>query len=243
MFTKIAVDNTTFEVSGKGYAVRLFRKILVVISLSLLLVLALAAGGAATALYASFGSGKSVTAEGPAINQEELQSCSVVLIDLERIEIGLPDQLTLLPSPTEELVISTVPKVNLNGGLLPRETVDSAILGSDTCILSFESEAWLITHSALGQPWLGVGANTGFTQSATGTSISFDVNSAANSTLIIEFTDPEFQVEQITLDAQVSYSHANIWALGLAIGSSVFLILFVTLVVIVIVKKTKRPQS
>ncbi len=222
---------------------RRFRRILVVLVLALLLLLALGAGGLATALYAFFGSGKSVSAQGPQINLNELQSCSVVLIDLDRIDISRSDQLALLPDPNEELRISTVPEVNLNAGLLPREAVDSSILGSDTCILTFGSESWALTHSALGLPWLQVGENTGFTKSATGTAITFDVDSASNSTLIIEFTDPESKVEQIALNALVSYPNADSWVLGLAMAASALLILFVVLVVTVIVRSTKGSQS
>lgn len=220
----------------------LFLKVLMVFCLALLLVIVLATGGLAAAIYASVGSGKSISASGPRIMLDELQSCSVILVDLDRIEIGLPDQLALLPGATEELVIATVPEVNLKAGLLPREAVDFAILGSDTCILSSDTDSWSVAHSSLGQPWLNIDATTGFTVTAAGTIVRFNANSAAKSTLIIDVTDPGTQVKQITLDAEISYPNANSWALGFATASSVLLIFFVALVVVVIVKKTKRPQ-
>ena len=108
---------------------RIFRKILVVGALSLLLVLALGIGAAGAALYYTFGSGKSVVAQGPQISTGSADPCSVILIDLEQVYVNLPEQLTLLPNPREIIRISTVPETDLVAGLLDRESVDTVILG------------------------------------------------------------------------------------------------------------------
>ena len=222
---------------------RVLRRLLVVFSLALILILALGLGGVAAGLYTYFGSGKAVTAQGPQIELDELASCSTVVIDLDRIEIRLPDQLALLPDPREELRISTQPRTAMNAGVLPREDVDAILLGSDTCIVSLDSQSWSITHSALGEPWLQVDEKAGFSNVASGETIAFDVRSVANSTLIIELENADPSIMKLSLDAEVSYPGADDWALGCAIAAGVLLALFVALVVIVIVRHAKRPRS
>jgi len=226
----------------KGWTVRWFRRFLVICSLALLLLLAVGAGGVASALYVFFGSGKSITAQGPSINLGEGQSCLVVVIDLDRIDISGTDQLGLLPRPTEKLVISTVPTGDLFAGLLPRDVVDSTILGFDTCLASLESGSWVLTHSAPGQPWLDVGERTGFTTSSTGSTVAFDMDTATKSTMIIGLTDPKTNVAFITLDADLGYPNADSWALGAGIAAGLLLMVFVVLVVIVRVRNTQRSS-
>lgn len=222
---------------------RRFRGFLVICSLALLLLVAVSAVGVASALSVVFGSGKSITAEGPSISLGDAQSCSVVMIDLDRIDISGIDQLGLLPRPTKKLVMSTVPASNLFAGLLPRDVVDSTILGFDTCLASLESGSWLLTHTAAGQPWLDVGEVTGFTTSSTGSMVTFDIDSATESAVFIGLNDPKTNVAMITLDAELGYPNANSWALGVGIAAGLLLMLFVVLVVIVIVRNTQRSSS
>jgi hypothetical protein len=222
--------------------VRRFRKILTVFALALLLVVALAAGGLATSLFTAFGSGKAMSVKGPLINAKELPFCDVVLIDLERIDISRASQLALLPNPLERITINLAPEVEFNAGLLPRESVDPMILGFDTCIATLESNSWTVMHSALGEPWFTFGERIGFEASCTGTSISFDVAQASNSTLIISISDQDPPIQQITLDGEISFPNANAWIIGLAIISGTLIMLFVVLVVIYIVKSRKGTQ-
>lgn len=223
--------------------VRLLRRLLVVSTLAAMLILAVGLGGVAASLYTLFGSGKAVTAQGPHIELDELQYCSSVLIDLDRIEISLPDQLTRLPNPQKRLRIATKPETLLTAGVLEREDVGPVLLGSDTCIVSLDSQSWSLSHSALGQPWLQVVENSGFSNVASGTSIAFDVESVASSTLIIELTGADPAIVKVSLDAEVSYPDASNWALGCAISAGVFLALFVALTVIVIVRGTRKSRS
>jgi hypothetical protein len=219
-----------------------FRKIVTVLALALLLIAALVAGGLAASLFTTFGSGKAITVEGPLINAEELQSCEVVLIDLERIDIGGSGQLALLPNPLERIAINLSPEVEFSAGLLLRESVDSAILGFDTCIATLESNSWIVTHSALGAPWFEFGERAGFMASGTGASISFDVAQATNSTLIISITDRDQPIQQIALSGYLSFPNANAWIIGLVIISGALIVLFIALVVIYIVKTGKGVQ-
>jgi len=223
--------------------VRRFRKFISVVALTLLLLLALGAGSLATAIYAIFGSGKALSAFGPTIDIGKSRVCSVVLIDLDRIDISRSHDLALLPKPQEKLRVTTLPEVNLIAALLPREAVDAAILGFDTCIAAFDSRSWTITHSALGQPRFDVGESTGLIVHGSGTTIKFDVEQASSSTLIISTADQGPQIEQITLDAELRYPQANTWALVFAISSGVLIALFIALTVIYKVKVTKRAQS
>jgi len=223
--------------------VRRFRKIITVFALALLLVVALVAGGLAASLFITFGSGKAMSVKGPLINAAQLQSCEVVLIDLERIDIRRPSQLALLPNPFEQISVSLSPEVEFTAGLLPRESVDSTILGFDTCIATLENESWTVMHSALGEPWFEFGDRKGFISTGTGTVISFDVAQASNSTLIISIPVEDRQIQQITLNAELSFPYANAWIIGLAFACGTLLILFIVLVVLYIVKSRKGPQS
>jgi hypothetical protein len=236
----------------RGSNVRIFRKILVVGALSLLLVLALGIGGAGAALYYTFGSGKSVVAQGPQISTGSADPCSVILIDLDQVNINLPEQWTLLPNPREIIRISTVPKTDLEAGLLTRESVDTVILGLDTCVISQDARSsegsltWTLTHSALGQPWFDVmsGAATGvFIEKTQGQEIDFDASKVANSTLIVGALSESTAIEEIIIDAQVSYPDANTWILGLAIVAGLLLIFFVGFVVLVIVRGTRKSPA
>ncbi len=205
----------------------------------MLLISALLAGVIAVFVYATFGSDRSLVASGPRINSSELQSCSAVLIDVERIEISGPNNLLLLPNAREEIEITLSPEVEFNAGLMPRESVDAAILGHDTCIVAFESNSWAVMHSALGEPWLTLGESEGFTVSGTGTSISFDLAQSSESSLIIATSDESVPIQQIQLNAEISYSQGNVWAVGLLITAAVLVWLFIVLTVLFIVHSRK----
>jgi hypothetical protein len=228
---------------GKALWVRVSRRVLVVFSLALILILALGLCGIAAGLYAYFGSGKAVTAQGPRIELAELASCATAVIDLDRIEVVLPDQFALLPGPQQELRISTQPQVTVSAVVLPREGVDAALLGFDSCLITLDSQTWSINRSAVGQPWLQVDKEAGFSDAISGESVAFDVGTVSNSTLIIGFGDPNPSIKKLLLDAEVSYPDADGWALGCAIAAGVLLALFVMFTVIVIVKGTHRPRS
>ena len=228
---------------GKALWVRVLRRVLVVFSLALILILALGLGGIAAGLYTYFGSGKAVTAQGPRIELGELASCATAVIDLDRIEVVLPEQLALLPGPQQELRISTQPQVTINAVVLPREDVDAALLGFDSCLITLDSQTWSINRSAVGQPWLQVDKESGFSDATSGESVAFDVGAVANSTLIIGFGNPDPSITKLLLDAEVSYPDADSWALECAIAAGVLLALFVMLAVIMIVKGTHRPRS
>lgn len=221
---------------------RRFRKIFTVFALVLLLIAAVVAAGLAITLFTAFGSGKALIVEGPLISTKELQSCEVVIIDLERIDISRPTELALLPNPLEGVTITLSPEVEFNAGLLPRESVDSIILGFDTCIASLESNSWIVRHSALGEPWLEFNERMGFGAIGTGTSISFDVAQASNSTLIISSTDQSQPIQQIALSGDLSFPNANAWSIGLAIISGTLIVLFIVLVVIYIVNSRRGIQ-
>ena len=228
---------------GKALWVRVSRRVLVVFSLALILILALGLAGIAAGLYAYFGSGKAVTAQGPRIELAELASCATAVIDLDRIEVVLPDQFALLPGPQQELRISTQPQVTVSAVVLPREGVDAALLGFDSCLITLDSQTWSINRSAVGQPWLQVDKEAGFSEAISGKSVAFDVGTVSNSTLIIGFGDPNPSIKKLLLDAEVSYPDADSWALGCVIAAGVLLALFVMFTVIVIVKGTHRPRS
>lgn len=221
---------------------RIFRKIITVVALSVLLIVALTAGGLATTLYTTFGSGRSIVAEGPAITADALDSCQVVLIDVEKIEVSRPVQLGILPGPQEKISITVSPQMTFNALILPRASVDSAILGFDTCVASLESGVWTVSHSALGQPWYEIGMDPERVQT-TATSISFDVADLLNSTLVISLQDQEAAVKEIVVNGDLSVPNANSWAAGLAIVSGVLLALFIFLVVFYISRGVKRPQT
>lgn len=230
---------------------RHFRKTLTVLMLFLLLVAGLIAGGLAISLFIAFGSDKALWVEGPVINTKELQSCQVVLIDLERIDVSTPDLLTLLPNPLERINVTLLPESQFNAGLLNRESVDSQILGSDTCIAALEPGAdtaletgtWTVTHSAIGLPWLEFGDMVKFIVNSTGTSISFNVAQASNSTLVIAVVDEETPIQQIALNAELSYSNAHMWIIASATVSGALLILFVVIVVMLMVKSSNRQNT
>lgn len=97
-------------------------------------------------------------------------------------------------------------------------------------------------HSALGQPWFPFGENEGFIASGTGTSISFNVTQASNSTLIIASTDQDLPMQQIRLDAELSYPNANMWAGGLAIAAGALVLLFIVLAVGYIIYTNRGPR-
>ncbi len=221
---------------------RRFRRIIAILALSLVLISALLAGVIAVFVYAIFGSDRALVASGPTIKSSELQSCSAVLIDVERINISDPNNLTLLPSIREEIKISLSPEVEFNAGLMPRESVDAAILGYDTCIATFESNSWSVMHSALGEPWLTLGEIEGFTASGTGTSISFDVAQSTESSLMIATSDPSLPFQQIQLSAEISHSQANVWAVGLLIVAAALVWLFIVLTVVFIVHTRKGAR-
>ena len=221
---------------------RRFRRIIAILALSLVLISALLAGVIAVFVYAIFGSDRALVASGPTIKSSELQSCSAVLIDVERINISDPNNLTLLPSIREEIKISLSPEVEFNAGLMPRESVDAAILGYDTCIATFESNSWSVMHSALGEPWLTLGDIEGFTASGTGTSISFDVAQSTESSLMIATSDPSLPFQQIQLSAEISHSQANVWAVGLLIVAAALVWLFIVLTVVFIVHTRKGAR-
>ncbi len=218
---------------------RRLRKILAIFSLALLLVSALVAGILAISLFTAFGSGKALSVDGPVISAEELQFCEVVLIDLDRIEISRPSQLALLPNLRERITIDLSPEEEFNAGLLARDSVDSTILGRDTCIASLESNTWIVTHSALGEPWFEFGEPVGFVATGSGTSISFDVAQASNSSLIISNTDQGQPIQQIELSGDLSFPTENAWIIGLMAISGTLIVVFIVSVVIYIVKNRK----
>lgn len=221
---------------------RRFRKVITVLALGLVIVVALVAGGLATSLFIAFGSGKSMSVKGPLINVPELQVCEVVLIDLDRLDITLPSLLALLPNPLEQINVTLSPEIDFTAGLLPRKSVDSAILGFDTCIASLELNSWSVIHSALGEPWFEFGERIEFAPAGTGTSISFDVAQASNSTLIISITDLDPPIQQIALNAELSFPYSNVWIISLAVTSGTLLVLFVLPVVLYIVNTRKGSQ-
>lgn len=221
---------------------RRFHNIVAVFALTLILVTALVAGGLAISLFAVFGSGKSINSKGPQISAKELQSCEVVLIDLERVDVSLSTELALLPNPVERISITLAPEIEFTAGLFSRESVDSKILGFDTCIATLDSDTWTVKHSSLGLPWFTFGDSTEFEMNSTGASISFDVGQASNSTLIISKADQEPPIQQLTFNAELSFPNANAWIIVSAIVSVTLLVLFVVLVVLYIVKSRKRPQ-
>jgi hypothetical protein len=223
--------------------VRRLRKIMTVFALVLLLVLGLLAGALGVSVYANLGSNKSITANGPVIDAKELDACAVVLIDFERLVVSRPSLLSILPNPLEEIRITVFPETIFTAGLLPRENTDSAILGFDTCIATLEENSWTVIHSALGQPWFPVADNNALIASGTGTSISFDVAQVSSSTLIIANTNQDIQIQQIRLDAELSFPNANVWAVGLAIAAGVLVVLFIALTVAYIVHTRRRPRA
>ena len=135
---------------------RFLRQVLMVASLTLLLILAVALAGVAAGVNTYFGSDGAVTAQGPRIELDELASCTNIVVDLDRIEMALPQQLAILPGPEQKLRISTEPQVTISAVLLPREEVDAVLLGFNTCLMNLDSQNWSITRSAVGQPWLQV---------------------------------------------------------------------------------------
>ena len=219
------------------------RKIVTILALSLVLISALMAGVFAVFVFATFGSGRSLVALGPTIKGSDLQSCGSVLIDLERIEISGHSPLALLPNAREKIRITLDPKVEFNAGLLPRETVDAAILGYDICIATFESNSWSVMHSALGQPWFTFGEVEGLMASGTGTSIAFNAVQASDSTLIIAFSDPKLPIQQIQLDAEISQSQANLWAVALLLAAAALIWLFIVLTVVFIIHTRKGLRA
>ena len=222
---------------------RFLRKVLVVTSLTLLLILAVALAGLAAGLYTYFGSDQAVTAQGPRIELDELASCTTSVIDLDRIEMALPQQLAILPGPEQKLRISTEPQGTISAVLLPREEVDAVLLGFNTCLLNLDFQSWSITRSAVGQPWLQVDQVAGRSDITSGESVAFDVESVFNSTLIIEFEKPDPSITTLLLDAEVRYPDAQSWALWCTIVASLALVLSVILVVIVIVRNKQGSQS
>jgi hypothetical protein len=219
--------------------VRRFRKIVAILALTLLLISAVLAGVTAVFVYATFGSDRSLVASGPTINSSELQSCSAVLIDVERIEISGLNNLTQLPNARAEFNITLLPEVEFTAGLMPRESVDAAILGYDVCIVTFESNSWVVMHSALGGPGLTLGEIEGFTASGTGTSISFGVAQSSESSLIIAISDENVPIQQIQLNAEISLSQGNVWAVGLLITAAVLVWLFIVLTILFIIHSRK----
>jgi len=226
-------------ISERGLGVGRFRKVVTVLTLSLVLISALLAGAFAAFVFATFGSGRSLVAFGPTIKGPELQSCGSVLIELERIEISARGPLALLPNDREEIRITLDPEVEFNAGLLPRETVDASILGYDICIATFESKSWSVMRSALGQPWFTLGEAEGLMASGMGTSISFDAVQVSDSSLIIAFPDQKVPIQQIQFDAEISHSQANLWAAGLLITAAALIWLFIVLTVLFIIHSRK----
>ena len=161
-----------------------------VASLTLLLILAVALAGVAAGVNTYFGSDGAVTAQGPRIELDELAFCTTAVIDLDRIDIALPFQLALLPGPKQKLRISTQPQATMNAVLLPREEVDAVLLGSNTCLITLDTQTWSVTRSAVGQPWFQIKQGPGLSDVTSGESVAFDVGSVFNSTLIIEFEKP-----------------------------------------------------
>jgi hypothetical protein len=239
---KIAEQPVVPGIQQKGGQVRRLRQIFAVSTLALLLAAGLVAGGLATSLFMVFGSDKGLIVEGPVINSEELQSCSVVVIDLERIDIASPTQLALLPNPLERLTVDISPEAQFSAGLFSRESADSAILGFDTCIATLESNSWVVKHSALGEPWFRIGDRIGFVAGQSGTPISFNATQASNSTLIISVTEQDQVITEVVLKADLSFPNANVWITGLAIISGALVALFIVLVVLFIVKSRRGPQ-
>ena len=220
-----------------------FRRVVTILALSLVLISAFLAGAFAVFVFATFGSGRSLIALGPTINGSELQSCGSALIDLERIEISDRSPLALLPNAREEIRITLSPEVEFNAGLLSRESVDAKILGHDICIVTFESKSWSVMHSALGQPWFTLGEIEGLIDRGTGTSISFDVAQASDSSLIIAISDPELPIQQIQLDVEISQSQANLWAAGLLITAAALIWFFIVLTVVFIIHTRKGLRA
>lgn len=221
---------------------RRFRKIIAIFALALLLLSGLLAGALAISFYAKFGAGKSIAAEGPVIDARELETCAAVLIDLERIDISWPGQLSVLPSPREEIEITLFPETSFTAGLFPRASADEVILGFDTCIATLKGNAWSVMHSAVGQPSFPLRESEAYIVSGTGTSVSFDVTQASNSTLIIANTDQNSIIQQINLDATLSFPNANTWALGFSIAAGVAFVLFIALTVVYIVHMNRMPR-
>ena len=227
----------------KSLGVRSLRKVLVVSSLTLILILAVVLAGVAAGLYTYFKSDKAVTAQGPRIELDELAFCTTAVIDLDRIEIALPNYLALLPGPKQELRISTQPRAAMNAVLLPREEVDAILLGSNSCLISLDTQTWSITRSAVGQPWLQIDQGAGLSDVTSGESVAFDVGSVFNSTLIIEFEKPDASISILLLDAEVRYPDAEKWALGCIIAAGLLLVLIVILVVNVIMRNRHGSRS
>ncbi|MDE0973721.1 MAG: hypothetical protein OSA11_01355 [Candidatus Nanopelagicales bacterium] len=219
------------------------RKILLVTPLTLILIMAAVLAGVAAGLYTYFESDKAVAAQGPRIELDELAFCTAAVIDLDRIEIALPNHLALLPGPKKELRISTQPRATMNAVLLPREEVDAILLGSNTCLISFDTQTWSITRSAVGQPWLQIDQGAGLSDFSSGESVVFDVGSVFNSTLIIEFETPDASISMLLLDAEFRYPDAEKWALGCIIAAGLLLVLFVILVVMVIMRNRHGSRS
>ena len=220
-----------------------FRKVVTVLALSLVLISALLAGVFALFIFATFGSGRSLVALGPTIKGSELQSCGSVLIDLERIEISGRSPLAHLPNARQEIRITLSPEVEFNAGLLPRESVDTKILGYDICIATFESKSWSVMHSALGQPWFTLGEVDGLMASGTGTSISFDAVQVSDSSLVIAFTDQKLPIQHIQLDAEITHSQANLWATALLVPAAAMIWLFIVLTVVFIIRTRKGLRA
>jgi hypothetical protein len=223
--------------------VRLLRKVLVVTSVTLILILAVALAGVAAGLNTYFGSDKAVTAQGPRIELDELAFCTTAVIDLDRIDIALPNQLALLPGPKQKLRISTQPQATMNAVLLPREEVDAVLLGSNTCLITLDTQTWSVTRSAVGQPWLQIKQGPVLSDVTSGESVAFDVGSVFNSTLIIEFEKPDPSISTLLLDAEVRYPDAQSWALGCMIAAGLLLALCVILVVAATVRNRRRSRS
>jgi hypothetical protein len=220
-----------------------FRKVVTVLALSLVLISALLAGVFALFIFATFGSGRSLVALGPTIKGSELQSCGSVLIDLERIEISGRSPLALLPNARQEIRITLSPEVEFNAGLLPRESVDTKILGYDICIATFESKSWSVMHSALGQPWFTLVEVEGLMASGTGTSLSFDAVQVSDSSLVIAFTDQKLPIQHIQLDAEITHSQANLWATALLVTAAAMIWLFIVLTVVFIIRTRKGLRA
>lgn len=194
-------------------------------------------GTVALLIFMNFGTGKAIEAQGFEVPGEELSSCSSLLIDVESIDLrGVPEVAELVGAE-EYLNISTSNGIPLKGVLSSRATIDQALLGRTTCILSLEPAVSVSVVSSGDEPLLTDSIEPTI-YSESGSALEVPLQLVEGSSLAIE---GEFEVESdLRANASIYFAQAQGVLLVAGVVALILLMTEVLLIILGVVRRNRR---
>lgn len=197
-------------------------------------------GTVALLVFASFGTGKAIKASGFDVPAEQLSSCSSLVIDVADIALkDVPDAVKWVGA-NEYLTIATSNELTLQAILSSQDTIDQALLGRTSCILSLEPAPEVSRVSSGDDPLL-IQAIEPTIFSESGDVIEIPLQIVKGSSLVIE---GEFDSESdLRVNGMIYFAQSQNVLLFAGLGAISLLMMDVALIIYGVVRRNRRRSA